>query len=232
MQAYIRETLARRRRLARLGRLRSYHQPPSTYPYPVKKTSAALVLCECEASWPVCSAEEIIYLPKGSHVIRPKVDGIPKRVEVHVDETAVAILQRALEQRLGERGRRPFLAFNHKNESASAWAKRFKWDPERGIMLELDWSGAGKAALEQKNYSYFSPTFLLDPEGRPAGLPSSGECGSLCNNPAFQFDPITAEEGEPELGLVGKMLELRFAYPGLGTMQALAIAQAELAAGL
>jgi hypothetical protein len=36
-----------------------------------------------------------------------------------------------------------------------------------------------------KDFSYFSPTFLLDDDGTPAGLPGRGPLGALVDEPAF-----------------------------------------------
>jgi phage I-like protein len=34
-------------------------------------------------------------------------------------------------------------------------------------MCSLEWTGAGRAAIEGKDFFYFSPSFLLDEDGFP-----------------------------------------------------------------
>jgi phage I-like protein len=53
-------------------------------------------------------------------------------------------------------------------------------------MLELLWTHSGKQSVEGRDYSYFSPTFQIDPDGSPSGLPDNGAIGALVNNPAFR----------------------------------------------
>jgi hypothetical protein len=88
-------------------------------------------------------------------------------------------------QKLLRQNVRPYVDFDHVGGAAAALPKRFYWTDE-GVMLELDWTNAGKTAVSGRDYSYFSPTFLLDESGDPAGLPQAGSIGSLVNNPAFR----------------------------------------------
>jgi phage I-like protein len=53
-------------------------------------------------------------------------------------------------------------------------------------MLALDWTASGRNAISGRDYSYFSPCFLIDENGDPTALPSTGAIGSLVNNPAFR----------------------------------------------
>jgi hypothetical protein len=41
----------------------------------------------------------------------------------------------------------------------------FFWKPGEGVMLEFDWTGAGKAAIIGRYYSYSSPCFLMNEDG-------------------------------------------------------------------
>jgi hypothetical protein len=56
----------------------------------------------------------------------------------------------------------------------------------------VDWSGSGAAAIRNKDYSFFSPVFLLGDDGMPDSLPAKGETGSLVNEPAFRSMPRIA----------------------------------------
>lgn len=129
------------------------------------------------------------WMPSGAHKIRASVSGKPKEIEVVVSERLVNELNTQLSKRLqlAEAGQasRPFIDFNHKGEEAAAIPKRFYW--ENGIRLEVDWTQAGQAALAGRNYSYFSPEFLIDSRtGAIQGIPEVGPIGALVNTPAFQ----------------------------------------------
>lgn len=128
--------------------------------------------------------EKIVYLPKGHSKLIPHVNGKPEEIEVIVDQETASALQVALEQRLSDTVR-PYAAFDHKPGPASFLPKQFEWDDNKGVVLAVDWTKAGKEAVTGRDYSYFSPTFLLN-GNRVAGLPKFGEIGSLTNNPAFR----------------------------------------------
>jgi phage I-like protein len=157
---------------------------------------------------------EIIYFPKGDWRIKPVVNGKAKEVSVKVDQSVASVLQADLNRRLKDTVR-PYAAFDHKPGAASFLPKQFKWDDAKGVVLEVDWTQAGKDAVAGRNYSYFSPTFLLSDKGQVAGLPSSGEIGSLTNNPAFrEIQKIAAsaddDEGESTMvKLTDKLVELQ-----------------------
>ena len=127
----------------------------------------------------------IMFMPKGDWKISPAVRGKAKIVSIKVDETVAAILQEALTERLADTIR-PYAGFDHQPGPASFIPKQFKWDPERGVMLDVDWTKPGEDAVKGRGHSYFSPTFLLNEKGDVAGLPPTGEIGSLTNNPAFR----------------------------------------------
>jgi phage I-like protein len=79
-----------------------------------------------------------------------------------------------------------FIGFEHAGGRAAALPKRFFWKENDGVWLELDWTGAGKTAIEGKDYAHFSATFMLDKDGDVINLPASGAIGSLVNDPAFR----------------------------------------------
>jgi Family of unknown function (DUF6582)/Mu-like prophage I protein len=150
---------------------------------------------------------EIIYFPKGDWRIKPVVNGKAKEVSVKVDESVASVLQADLNRRLKDTVR-PYAAFDHKPGAASFLPKQFKWDDSKGVVLEVDWTQAGKDAVTGRNYSYFSPTFLLSDKGQVAGLPDSGEIGSLTNNPAFREIQRIAASADDDEGEESKMVKL------------------------
>lgn len=138
---------------------------------------------------------EIVYMPEGSHTITPWVDGKPKTITVHVPADKGAAIAAVLQASLAEREKsnvRPWFDFEHKNGAASALPKSFRYEPGKGIMCAVEWTGAGRQAIEGKDFSYLSPTFLLDDDGSPSGLPSRGPLASLLNEPAFREIPRIA----------------------------------------
>jgi hypothetical protein len=132
---------------------------------------------------------EIIFMPKADEItIRPMVGGRPRTVSLKVDAAAAETLQADLTRRLSE-AIEPYAGFDHQRGPKSFVPKAFKWDEERGVVLEVDWSQKGKDDVAGRNYSYFSPTFLLSGK-KVAGLPDTGEVGSLTNDPAFRVDKM------------------------------------------
>lgn len=130
----------------------------------------------------------IEWAPAGTHEINASVGGKAERVTVKTDAQDALSLDRELQALLkdastGTRSR-PFIDFAHDGKEAAAIPKRFYWD--NGIRLELEWTSAGKAAVEGRTFSYFSPEFLLGKDGHPRGLPTPGPIGALVNSPAFQ----------------------------------------------
>lgn len=130
------------------------------------------------------------FMPRGTSVIHASVNGKPGTREVVVDASAAERLQRDLEEKLaaadaGQKAR-PCGLFDHKDGKACLLPKRFYWDDDKGVMLEADWTQAGKAAVEGRDYSYWSPCFRLGRDGRVVGLTGGVEVGSLVNNPAFE----------------------------------------------
>jgi phage I-like protein len=126
----------------------------------------------------------IQYMPAGRTTINPSVNGQAKELTVNVTEKTAAALQLDL-QKLLRQNVRPYVDFDHVGGAAAAIPKRFYWTDE-GVMLELDWTNAGRTAVSGRDYSYFSPTFFVSEAGDPSGLPQSGAIGSLVNNPAFR----------------------------------------------
>src|SRR6266404_1879570 len=150
-------------------------------------TTASQFLITSEYSVPLNGEPpaEVMYMPAGQATIHPSVNGEPRQISVTVTERTADVLQAELDQLLVGNVR-PYIDFDHKGGAAAAIPKRFTWKEDQGVMLELDWTGAGKTAVGGRDYSYFSPTFILNESGDPAGLPKSGAIGALTNNPAFR----------------------------------------------
>lgn len=93
-------------------------------------------------------------------------------------------------------GDAPYFDFNHNDEEASAWPTRIYWagdDPlTGGVRAEVEWSAAGRAAIEGRTYRRFSPVFHAE-EGEIIGAPVN--MGGLVNRAAFQrIQPLFAKE--------------------------------------
>ena len=155
--------------------------------------------------------ESIVYLPEGKHEIAATVNGKPAKRTVTVDDSILAAFADDLQNRQS-RNVRPFAGFDHKAGPASFIPVEFRYEKGVGLILDVEWTQAGKTAVEGKDYSYFSPAFLLR-DGIPAGLPTHGEIGSLVNEPAFEaMEKIAASYNENtmdmkpliELGLVAE----------------------------
>ena len=139
---------------------------------------------------------EIVYIPEGTHQITPTVNGKAQQITVHLPrekgEKIAASFQRALERRHGDTVR-PILDFDHKASGpAAAIPKAFRYQAGTGMMLEVEWTGAGASAIQGRDFSYFSPEFHVDDNGVPLTIPSRGSIGSLVNHPAFRSIPRIA----------------------------------------
>ncbi len=162
---------------------------------------------------------EIVYLPEGESKIRPYVDGKPKTITVKVPASKGSEIAAALQAGLLKRQEsnvRPWFDFEHKAGASSALPKAFRYEPGRGVMCSVEWTGAGRSAIEGRDFSYFSPTFLMDADGFPAGLPERGPLGALVNEPAFREIPRiaasdAASDTDPEPNQPPIMSKLIFA---------------------
>lgn len=147
---------------------------------------------------------ELQYMPPGRHRIRASQGGKPLSVEVAVDAQTAVTLQTFLAARLTAAAEghddRPFFDFNHEDREASAWPTEFYWagdDPQGGgVRARLEWSDAGKRAVEGRTFRRFSHTFHLDASGQITG--SEINMGGLVNRAAFKrIAPLFAAEIEP-----------------------------------
>ena len=140
---------------------------------------------------------EIVYLPEGEHTIMPWVNGKPKKVTVKVPaekgEAIAAVLQAALDGKKEKDPIRAWFDFNHKSDGpASAFPTGFRYEPGKGIMASVEWTGSGGRSIVDRDYSYLSPTFLIGDDGLPSGLPDRGPLAALVNEPAFREIPRIA----------------------------------------
>jgi Mu-like prophage I protein len=154
---------------------------------------------------------EIVFMPKTAAegiTITPMVGGKAKTVSLNVDESVAELLQAGLTKRLADEIE-PYAGFDHRPGPASFHPKEFKWDEDRGVILEIDWTQAGKDAVSGRNYKYLSPTFMYDGKN-VAGLPEIGEVGSLTNNPAIRYKTmkIAASADDDDTGEQSKMVKL------------------------
>lgn len=144
---------------------------------------------------------EIVYLPEGEHDITPTVNGKAQRIKVRVPADKGLAIASKLQAALADRQKqnvRPWFDFEHKSGKASAIPTAFRYEAGKGIMAAVEWTGAGKAAIEGRDFSYLSPTFLIDENGIPSGLPSRGPLAALVNEPAFREIPrIAASDADP-----------------------------------
>lgn len=149
--------------------------------------------------------EAVPYMPAGESEICATVNGMPGRRVVVADEAAAERLNADLQEKLqaaAERKKaRPLLMFDHNvNGGAAAVPVGFEWDAERGILLRVEWTQAGREAVEGGTYGYVSPSFRLKAGGSEIlGLADGVEIGSLVNDPAFERNEcIAASKCEAE----------------------------------
>ena len=173
-------------------------------------------------------AGSIVFLPEGTHTITASVGGKPKTLTVTVDERVLAGFAEDLARRQ-ESNVRPFAGFDHKPGAASFIPQGFRYEPGVGLMLDVDWTSAGRAAIEGRDYSYFSPTFLVSKDGIPTGLTGRGEIGSLVNDPAFEEIPRIAASHQPQSNTMDHLIELGLVEASCAPDQALETAKAALA---
>ena len=79
-----------------------------------------------------------------------------------------------------------------KETAAAGWFTRFIVDPLKGLFATLKLTKKGKELLENREYRYTSPTFVLDSNGEPVDMHSV----SLTNLPAFKgyINPVLNTE--------------------------------------
>lgn len=173
-------------------------------------------------------SESIVYLPEGQHEISATVNGKAAKRTVTIDDRILASFADDLQSRQSKNVR-PFAGFDHKAGPASFIPKEFRYESGVGLMLDVEWTQAGKNAVEGKDYSYFSPAFLLR-NGIPAGLPKHGEIGSLVNEPAFEaMEKIAASHNNNIMENIQPLIDLGLVPADTAPELAIELAQAALA---
>lgn len=174
--------------------------------------------------------DSIVYLPEGSHTISANIGGKPKTATVKIDERVLASFSDDLKQR-HESNVRPFAGFDHASGKASFLPKEFRYESGVGLILDVEWTKAGRESIEGKDYSYFSPTFRISDDGTPLGLTQRGEIGSLVNDPAFEsIQRIAASHTETNTNtMIDHLVELGLVEAGHDEATALNTAKAKLA---
>ena len=168
----------------------------------------------------------IVFMPEGEHTITASVDGKPSTITVTVDPRVLASFNEDLDKRK-ESNVRPFGGFDHEKGAASFIPLEFRYEEGVGLMLDVEWTKAGREAIEGKDYSYFSPSFLIR-DGIPFGLPKRGEVGSLVNDPAFEDIPRIAASNSQIYSNMEHLAELGLISPDTKEEEALVVAQSNL----
>jgi phage I-like protein len=138
---------------------------------------------------------QIMFMPAGKHAIRPMVNGEPRNIDVEIDSTIATTLQEALERGSSNSKVRMMGDFDHKPGPAAFFPKRFVWKENEGVFLDVDWTDSGKRAVKGRDYSYFSPSFLME-QGKIKGLPKY-TVGGMTNTPAFgEMQRIAASDSD------------------------------------
>ena len=81
---------------------------------------------------------------------------------------------------------------NNRDSSAVGWFSKFFVQPLKGLFATLRLTKRGKELVENREYRYLSPTFMLNENGEPIDLHSA----SFTNIPAFKgyINPILNSE--------------------------------------
>lgn len=138
--------------------------------------------------------DDVQLMPPGTHTITPTgPDGKPITLTVTVTEATAAALEAARAKYQAEAdaqtGDAPYIDFNHDDGPAAAWVKSIYWagdDPHTGgVRAKIEWSDAGREAIEGKLFRRFSPSFIVDPNtGAITSAPVN--MGGLVNRAAFR----------------------------------------------
>lgn len=141
--------------------------------------------------------EAVPYMPAGYSEISCTVNGEADIRTVFADASACERLNADLQKKLAaaenREHARPVILFDHKAGAAAAVPLGFEWDEKRGVLLRVEWTQAGREAVEGGNYGYISPTFILaEGDSFIRGLQDGVEVGSLVNDPAFERNECIA----------------------------------------
>ena len=181
------------------------------------------------------AAASVQLFPPGEHqvVVTDAATGAPQPLVLAIDAAAADVLEasRAAHQAAADAGAgdAPYLDFNHDDGPAAAWVKRIFWageDPKAGgVRAEVEWTDAGREAVEGRLYRRFSPSFtiatageppavVLDAHGRATIIGAPVNMGGLVNRAAFKTiacliskaaDPAAGESEPPATTTVTTM---------------------------
>jgi phage I-like protein len=136
--------------------------------------------------------DDIQWMPPGPHEIVPSINGKPTPITVTVDQALAQLMisdfERLRSEYLAGTGDEPFIDFAHRNQDAAGHPTELYWagtDAKAGgIRARVVWTKAARAALEDKQFTRFSPQWQVDTKtGAPIGL--FPNMGGLVNHAAF-----------------------------------------------
>lgn len=175
-----------------------------------------VTVCFSSVAFGKIAPDSIIYIPKGEQTVTGSRGGKPFELSITSDETLAGILNAQLKQAQLDAAAglasKPFIDFNHEGGRASALPTEFFWDAERGVCLSLEWTPAGRQAIEGEEFAYFSPELAIDKNGRPTGIRCPGPIGGLVNTPAFQTIGTIAASLNQQPTNMNQLLELLKKY--------------------
>ena len=163
---------------------------------------ARLITAVCCALPAEGTPAEICYFPEGKQKIYPSShpEGVWVNLPADKGQTIAAQFDARL-QELRKNTVKPWMDFEHTAKyPASGRPTSFRYEAGVGLMCAMDWSRAGKEAIEGKDVGYFSPRVDIDENGVPCALPERGPLGGLVAEPAFRNMPALAanQAEEPE----------------------------------
>ncbi|MCW1926286.1 hypothetical protein OKA05_27275 [Luteolibacter arcticus] len=143
--------------------------------------------------------DEIVFLPEGSHKLKPQSH--PKGIDVNLPAEEGEAVAAAFNEALAKRGNvKAWCDFEHtRRHPVSCYPTGFRYEAGTGIVAMVEWSKSGREAVEGRDARFFSPEFYIGANGVPSGLPDRGPVGALCTEPAFREIPaIAAADAEDD----------------------------------
>jgi len=161
------------------------------------------------------TTDDIQWMPPGRHNLQATSrEGKPVEFVLLVDASTAEVVEASRKsyaaEALAGTGDTPYLDFNHEDREASAWVKEFYWageDPKKGgVRVKIEWTAAGKAAVEGKTFRRFSPEFRIGIEPESDGMHRviGAPClmGGLVNRAAFRSIQDIFARFTGDLGLI------------------------------
>lgn len=148
---------------------------------------------------------DIQWMPPGRQEITCFVSDEKADMDFEVRPEHAAVINSALQYlrnlAAAGQGDRPFIDFNHEDGAASGHPTEIYWagDGARGgIRMKGQWTGSGKSAVVNRDFTRFSPQWGFDPQTQePTGI--GVNLGGLVNRAAFRdIAPVVAKDaGKP-----------------------------------